>query len=197
LTIVGCFTAHDREVTLAEIAQRTGFYKSTILRLCGSLEKSGHVTRLNDGRFVLGGALFRIGQIYQRSFNPADYVLPILQQLTRNTGQSSSLWIKEGDFRVCLFRVEALEDVRDLSARAVSAGRSSAVDRHPPFSWRSRAPGGRHLQARARPVSQFRLANSCRSLPRFRRRCGPGASLPARSASAAFAASLPDRQWQS
>lgn len=117
LTIVGCFTAHDRGVTLVDIAARTGFYKSTILRLCASLEKFGYVVRLNDGRFVLGGAVLRLGQIYQRSFNLADYVVPVLQRLTAKTGQSSSLWIKEGRFRVCLFRVEAAKGIRNLSAQ--------------------------------------------------------------------------------
>jgi DNA-binding IclR family transcriptional regulator len=75
------------------------------------------VIRLNDGRFVLGGALFRLGQIYQRSFHLADYVLPVLHRLTLKTGQSASLWIKEGNFRVCLFRAEASEGVRDMSAQ--------------------------------------------------------------------------------
>lgn len=117
LTIVGCFTARDRGITLAEIAARTGFYKSTVLRLCASLEKFGYVIRLDDGRFVLGGSLFRLGQIYQRSFNLADYVVPVLHRLTLKTGLSSSLWIKEGNFRVCLFRAEASEGVRDLSAQ--------------------------------------------------------------------------------
>ena len=117
LTIIGSFTARDRGITLAEIAARTGFYKSTVLRLCASLEKFGYVIRLNDGRFVLGGALFRLGQIYQRSFNLADYVVPVLQRLTLKTGLSASLWIKEGNFRVCLFRAEAGEGVRDLSAQ--------------------------------------------------------------------------------
>jgi DNA-binding IclR family transcriptional regulator len=117
LTIVGCFTAHDRGLTLSDLAERTGFYKSTILRLCASLEKFGYVIRLNDGRFVLGGALFRLGQIYQRSFHLADYVLPVLHRLTLKTGQSASLWIKEGNFRVCLFRAEASEGVRDMSAQ--------------------------------------------------------------------------------
>jgi len=117
LTIVGSFTALDRGITLAEIAARTGFYKSTVLRLCASLEKFGYVIRLNDGRFVLGGALFRLGQIYQRSFELSDYVVPVLQRLTLKTELSASLWIKEGDFRVCLFRAEAAEGVRDLSAK--------------------------------------------------------------------------------
>ena len=34
LSILGCFTAEDKGLTLTEIADRTGLYKSTILRLC-------------------------------------------------------------------------------------------------------------------------------------------------------------------
>ena len=45
-----------------EIADRTGLYKSTILRLCESLRKFGYIVRLGNGRFVLGGAIFRLGQ---------------------------------------------------------------------------------------------------------------------------------------
>ena len=117
LSILGSFRKTDRGLTLAEIAQRTGFYKSTILRLCASLERFGYLVRLPSGRFVLGGAIFRLGQIYQNSFDVGDFVLPVLHDLSTATGQSASLWIKEGDFRVCLYRVEALGSLRDATAQ--------------------------------------------------------------------------------
>ena len=37
IAILGAFTASDPSLSLAEIAGRTGLYKSTILRICGSL----------------------------------------------------------------------------------------------------------------------------------------------------------------
>jgi DNA-binding IclR family transcriptional regulator len=43
--------------------------------------------------------------------------VPVPHRLTLKTGQSSSLWIKEGDYRVCLFRAEASEGLRDVSAQ--------------------------------------------------------------------------------
>jgi DNA-binding IclR family transcriptional regulator len=118
LTIVGCYTARDKGLTLNELAERTGFYKSTILRLCASLQKFGYLVRLGDGRFVLGSALFRLGQIYQRAFDIADFVTPHMQSLAHRTGLSASFWIREADHRVCLYRAEAAERMRDMTAQA-------------------------------------------------------------------------------
>ena len=117
LSILGCFRKIDRGLTLAEMAQRTGFYKSTILRLCVSLERFGYLVRLPNGYFVLGGAVFRLGQIYQNSFDVGDFVLPVLRNLSAATQQSASLWIKESEFRVCLYRIEAYGAVRDATAQ--------------------------------------------------------------------------------
>jgi DNA-binding IclR family transcriptional regulator len=72
---------------------------------------------LPSGRFVLGGAIFRLGQIYQNSFDVGDFVLPVLRDLSTMTQRSASLWIKEGDFRVCLYRVEAVGSLRDATAQ--------------------------------------------------------------------------------
>ena len=117
LTIIGCFGANDKRLTLSEIAERTGFYKSTILRLCGSLQKFGYLNRLKDGRFVLGSTIFRLGQIYQRSFDLAD-IVSIMQRLATATNLSASLWIAENGYRVCLYRAEAAYRMRDMTAQA-------------------------------------------------------------------------------
>lgn len=117
LTIVGCYTARDKGLTLNDLAERTGYYKSTILRLCASLQKFGYLMRLEDGRFVLGSALFRLGQLYQRSFDIADFVNPHMQELAQRTGLSASFWIREADHRVCLYRAETAEPIRHMSAQ--------------------------------------------------------------------------------
>jgi DNA-binding IclR family transcriptional regulator len=124
--IIECFTMHDRGLTLAQIAQRTSLYKSTILRLCATLEKFGYLRRLGDGRFVLGSSAFRLGQIYQRSFSIADFVEPALRALARETEFSASFWIREEDARVCLFRTEFTSGRRDMSG---VAGERCALDK--------------------------------------------------------------------
>jgi DNA-binding IclR family transcriptional regulator len=117
LSILGCFTAEDKGLTLTEIADRTGLYKSTILRLCESLRKFGYIVRFGNGRFVLGGAIFRLGNIYQRSFDVGELVVPILTRLAQDVREGASLWIREGDHRVCLYRAEAPGGIRATSAQ--------------------------------------------------------------------------------
>jgi len=48
LGILGAFTAEQGALSLRELAGATGLYKSTILRLCGSLEHFGYLRRDAD-----------------------------------------------------------------------------------------------------------------------------------------------------
>jgi DNA-binding IclR family transcriptional regulator len=107
LTILDAFGDNDPRLTLSELAQKTGFYPSTILRLAGSLERFGHLYREADGRFRLGSSLYRLGNQYQRAFNLADYVRPVLRELVDTTHETAAFYIKDGDRRVCLFRHHA------------------------------------------------------------------------------------------
>src|SRR4051812_50087674 len=61
LAVLDAFQADRAEMTLAEIAAATGFYKSTILRLAASLERSGYLVRAENGVFRLGPAVWRLG----------------------------------------------------------------------------------------------------------------------------------------
>ncbi len=113
LTILDSFQEGDDPLTLAELARRTGFYKSTLLRLAGSLEAFGYLRRLSDGRFLVGPAVMRLGQIYQGSFRLEAFVRPVLQALVDQTGESASLHVRQNDSRVCLYRVDSRHAIRD------------------------------------------------------------------------------------
>jgi DNA-binding IclR family transcriptional regulator len=117
LQIMDAFGDERGGLTLSDLAAKTGFYKSTILRLAASLERFGYVSRLKTGQFVLGPTPFRIGQRYQRSFRLADHVRPLLQELASSQRESASFWIADGDHRVCLFRVDSPQPVRDALIR--------------------------------------------------------------------------------
>ena len=104
LTILNAFAADKPELTLAELAAATGFYKSTILRLAGSLERFGYLIRREDGTFRLGPSLWRLGSIYRQQFNLGDAIRPELRRLVEATGETASFYVREKDVRVCLFR---------------------------------------------------------------------------------------------
>jgi len=113
LAILGAF-AHGRAVLgLAELATATGLYKSTILRLLTSLLRLGYMQRLDDGRYRLGATVFHLGRIYQGSFNLREAVEPVLRSLMTRTGETASLYVRDGDNEVCLHRVPSANPVRD------------------------------------------------------------------------------------
>lgn len=107
LSILAAFDEQDDALSLAELAKRTGLYKSTLLRLAASLERAGYLRRLESGHFRLGPTLLKLGNLYQRSFRLEEYVTPVLRQLADTTGESASLYVREGDKRICLFRVNS------------------------------------------------------------------------------------------
>jgi DNA-binding IclR family transcriptional regulator len=84
LSILDAFCETDDRLTLAELAKRTGLYKSTLLRLEKSLEKHGYVLRSEDGTFRLGSKPLYLGSLYQRHFRTSDVVMPVLRQVVQH-----------------------------------------------------------------------------------------------------------------
>lgn len=113
LAILDAFTEQDRSLTLAQVATRTGFYKSTILRLAASLEKKGYLIRLADGSWRVGAAAARLGAVYQAAFDLGDIVEPVLQQVVAETGETAAFHVRDGKVRISLYRVESPQRIRD------------------------------------------------------------------------------------
>lgn len=107
LAILEAFAAGGARLPLAELARRTGLYRSTILRLAASLERFGYLSRDGDGRFRLGPTLWRLGVLYQDAFDLADYVRPVLREVVEEVGETAAFYVREGDRRICLYRVNS------------------------------------------------------------------------------------------
>ena len=112
LAILEVFTEQDTALPLSEIARRTGMYKSTALRLAETLCEHGYLVRGDDGAYRVGPAPFHLGVLYQKSFRLEELVRPVLQELARLSGETASFYVREGDVRVCLFRVESPRPIR-------------------------------------------------------------------------------------
>src|SRR5262249_14264190 len=104
LAVLNAFHADKPTMTLGEIASATGFYKSTILRLAGSLERLGYLIREERGVFRLGPAPWRLGSIYRGGFNLGEASRPRLRRPGGGTRGAAAVYIREGQSRVCLFR---------------------------------------------------------------------------------------------
>jgi DNA-binding IclR family transcriptional regulator len=113
LSVLAAFREGDTVLTLAEMAERTGMYKSTILRLSGSLESRGYLHRVDGSGYRLGPAPMRLASLYQRSFRLGDLVVPVLRGLVDRSGESASFYVREEMVRVCLHRVDSPLSIRE------------------------------------------------------------------------------------
>lgn len=111
--ILHAFRAGDTSLNLSELASRTGMYKSTILRTMASLIREHCIVRLDDGTYQLGSMLLHWGGLYQAALRLDDHVPAVLRRLVQETGEGASFFTREGNLRVCLFRVDSLKSVRD------------------------------------------------------------------------------------
>lgn len=113
ISLLAAFRSGDRSLGLGELAERTQLYKSTVLRAIASLEHAGLIQKLPDGRYALGSEIARLYSIYAASFSLENIVLPALQELVRQTGESAAYHVRQGNARLCLYRVDSPHPIRD------------------------------------------------------------------------------------
>lgn len=121
LSLLAAFKSGDSALGLAELAERTGLYKSTVLRLLASLEHAGLIQKINDGpsrgSYALGMEVARLSGIYRSSFSLERIVMPVLRELVGQTGESAAYHVLQRQWtevkRLCLYRVDSPNPVRD------------------------------------------------------------------------------------
>jgi DNA-binding IclR family transcriptional regulator len=113
LRVLLAFGEGDRGLTLGELSQRTGLYKSALSRIMATLIRHRFAMRHEDGRYGLGPSLYRLGGLYERSVDLSGALSPTLQVLARETGESASFYVRHENERLCLMRVASRQQVRD------------------------------------------------------------------------------------
>lgn len=113
LSLLSAFRAGDAGLTLAELAGRSRLYKSTALRLLASLEHARLLQRKADGRYALGPEVARLHGLYAASFSLEAQVMPVLQALVDATKESAAFHVRQGEQRLCLYRVDSPQLLRD------------------------------------------------------------------------------------
>lgn len=111
LTILTCFRHGDDALSLAEIAQRTGLIKSTILRQLASLAQANLVIRV-DNKYKLGGEIYRLHSIYSASQGLDAVIVPMLQTLAEQTLETAAFYIEQEGQRFCRFRANSPQALR-------------------------------------------------------------------------------------
>lgn len=98
--------------TLSRLVSATGLARPTAHRLAVALEFHRFVARDMQGRFVLGPRIQELA-----SFVGEDALLssamPILEALRNHTGESTQLFRRQGDSRICVLSAERKVGLRD------------------------------------------------------------------------------------
>lgn len=113
LTILLLFTPLNQELTLIQISLATGLYKSTALRMLASLENAGLVTKKMDGKYILGPSVAALHSAYQANASLENIAMPVLKMLMDSTQESAAFYVRHGEKRLCLFRVDSNQALRD------------------------------------------------------------------------------------
>jgi len=113
LTILRLFSSQNIELSLNQIAEATGLYKSTALRMLASLGNALLVMKRSDGMYVLGPAIATLNAAYQQQQSLETVVIPILEQLMKSTQESAAFHVRQGEERLCLYRVDSKQALRD------------------------------------------------------------------------------------
>lgn len=112
LRLLEAFGVADAQLTLAELSRRTGMHKTTALRIARTLANDNYLVQKEDGSWRLGRAAGWLGACYQATFDVHDVVEPVLRELTIQTGESASFYVREGNQRTCLARVDGPRTIR-------------------------------------------------------------------------------------
>ena len=107
--VVVLTAAAARPMTLADLVAGTALPRATAHRIAVALEAHGLLARDQEGRWVPGpalGALAGADPLLARA--PA-----VLQELSRQTGESAQLYRREGGSRVCIAAVDRTSGLRD------------------------------------------------------------------------------------
>lgn len=124
LLVLDAFRKAPGPLSFMDIVSASGLLKTSVFRLLLTLQNAGYVVRLPDGRFQLGAIFMQFGMAYRQSFRLEDHIQPALERLVQATGESASFYVREGERRLCLLRVDSRQSVRDV----VPAGTVQPID---------------------------------------------------------------------
>ena len=194
LTILDAFREGEESLSLAALAEKTGFYKSTILRLAASLERFGYLAREPNGLFRLGPSLWRLGSLYRRSFDLGEHLRPELRRLVEATTETASFYVARGTSGSASIASTRRARCGIISTRV--SGYLWSVVRPVGFSWPVTAAPASPMRRSAEPGITSPSASATPRSQRPRCRCStPPDTSAARSPSRrCSAASTPRRR---
>lgn len=115
IELVEAFLGGPRELSLTDLVKQTGLPMPTVHRLLGTLEYAGWIAHGDGGGYVLSLRIAELARHVLAGINLRDQALPVMQALTKTTGETSYLVVREANHAVCIERVESYNMVRVMA----------------------------------------------------------------------------------
>ena len=117
LSILRAFDERSPALTLAELASRTGLYKSTISRLLVSLRRCGFVERDSLGRHRIGPQAWSVGSLFAVDLTLEKILAQSWRIYSTATRETVAYYVPlpgtQPPMRMCILRVNPMRRIRD------------------------------------------------------------------------------------
>jgi len=97
LAVIRAFSEQRRHLTIAQLSQRTGIPRAAVRRCLYTLARLGYVASDDARAYALRPSILTLGHAYLSSTPLATAVQPLLDGITRELHESSSMSVLDGD----------------------------------------------------------------------------------------------------
>jgi DNA-binding IclR family transcriptional regulator len=105
MAVLNCFGVGRTELTLTQIATRSGLPLSTVRRVTMELESGGYLERLVNKRYRVGIRLWEIGSIAPQQRGLREAAQPGMHDLYAATQENVQLVVVEGNEALCIEKI--------------------------------------------------------------------------------------------
>jgi DNA-binding IclR family transcriptional regulator len=102
--------------SLPVVAAETGIHRATAHRLLRALAVHGYATQTPGSAWALGPACVELGRRASAGLPLQDAAMGALRRLSELTGESTQLYVRDGDRRVCVAATESAHGLRTIVA---------------------------------------------------------------------------------
>jgi DNA-binding IclR family transcriptional regulator len=117
LDILECFLSAP-ELATKDLVAATGFTRNRVMRIAGTLAHRGFLVSDENGGYRTGPKVFALSRVFERHHGILPLVRPLLREIALQTGESATVYVREGLERVVLAREEGTHSIR----QAISEG---------------------------------------------------------------------------
>lgn len=112
LDVLSIVRSSDAEVSASEVSRQLDLHLSTVHRALKALLGSGYVAQSEvTGKYRLGREAFLLGRAAERDLG-LQAVVPLLEELRDETGESVNLVVRDGDQGLVILRVDSRSPFR-------------------------------------------------------------------------------------